>query len=325
MTAPPFNSLFRPSRWLSNGHLQTILPTMLPTLPLVETAPQTVETLDDDFLELLWTSPSADPDMPLLLILHGLEGSLRSHYVRLLLRQTQQLGWQGLLMYFRSCGKQHNRQLHTYHAGATWDLAFLLAWLRKRFPKRKIYASGYSLGGNVLLKYLGETGARSLIDRAVASSVPFDLGLSASRLRKGLSRIYQRYLLSQLRSKIQQKFADWPKNLPFDLEELAKQQDFRGFDNHITAPLHGFLNAEDYYTQCSCRQFLPYIQTPTLIIHAWDDPMIPPSAIPEMEELPDAVRFELARHGGHVGFINGGHPMKPTYWLQGRITEFLNS
>ena len=258
----------------------------------------------------------------IVLVLHGLEGSLESHYIGGLLTTLAGDGYNAGLMYLRNCGEEQNRLARSYHSGETGDLDFVVQHILKKFPGQQLVVIGFSLGGNILLKWLGEQKESSSLHSAIAISVPFDLNSAALNLEKGLSRIYQRYLLKKLRNSVRKKATRHPPPVP--LERLHELQTFRQFDNGITAPLHGFRDVDDYYTQSSSKQFLKDIRTPTLIIQAKDDPFLPAEALPVESELSPSVTLELSSKGGHVGFISGVNPLNPQYWLEHRILLFLS-
>ena len=176
------------------------------------------------------------------------------------------------------------------------------------------------MGGNLLLKWLGEQKLQTLLKRAVAVSVPFLLNDCAEKLEQGLSRIYQTYLLRLLHKKYNDKFSNITSPLAVNVKSLTT---FRAFDDQVTAPLNGFNGVDDYYGRCSCRSFLINIQTPTLILHSKDDPFMFTTTIPAVDEISDLVTLELTDGGGHVGFIGGNNPFYPEYWLESRITQFL--
>ncbi len=309
---------FHPPPWLRNPHLQTLLPVLLSRWRYLPSPTwQTLPTRDGDFIDLAWFHGSSD--MPLVLMLHGLEGSLRSHYIHALPPVLAACRLQGVLMHFRGCSGRHNRLNRAYHSGDSTDLAWVLECLRARFPGRRMMAVAYSLGGNVLLKYLGETGSNSLLDVGVAVSVPFELAHSARRLRQGFSRVYERVLLNSLIRRLRHKSRHRP--MPLDTKGLSANMGFHAFDECVTAPLHGFRDADDYYRHCSSRQYLHGVRRPALIIQARDDPFLPPEAIPSAEELADSIRLELAEHGGHVGFYS----LRERDWLAHRIGRFLQS
>jgi len=258
---------------------------------------------------------------PRILLLHGLEGSVRSGYCRGLLAALERAGLAATLMHFRGCGGTPNRLPRTYHAGDTADLRHLVGVLRARAPSAPLAAVGYSLGGNVLLKYLGEEGGETPLVAAVAVSVPFELIQCAIRMQQGFSRAYQRYLLWGLREKIRTKFAHGP--CPISLDGLDGLWDFHDFDDRITAPLHGMSGVEEYYRRASSRQFLRGIAIPTLLLQAVDDPFLHPAALPLSTDLAPAVTLELSPHGGHVGFVEGDIPGQADYYLDRRIPAFL--
>ena len=310
-------SIFKPAWYLRNRHLQTIWPKYRKR-PDIELQLERLETNDDDFLDLVWTKQT---DGPIVVILHGLEGNLESHYVKNLLEKFYAMGWNAVLMHFRGCSGEPNRQARGYHSGETSDMGFLFKTISERYPGKPISAAGFSLGGNALLKYLGEQQENSLLKAACAISVPFELAKSAVTLKQGFSRIYQKYLIDSLQKKVRKKFKTL--TCPIDISELETWNDFYTLDNNLTAPLHGFDGADDYYSRCSSRQFLKTIVTPTLIIQAKDDPFLPKSAIPEENELSNSVTLELSEHGGHVGFVQNDGLLKLDYWLDTRIPEFL--
>ena len=310
---------YRPRWWLPEGHSQTLWAALARRPPLPPIARERLELQDGDFLDLVH---AGDPAQPGVLILHGLEGSLESPYVRALLSAIVAQGWYGVLMHFRGCGGEFNRVPRNYHSGDTRDLTEVLAILRARQPNRVLAAVGYSMGGNVLLKYLGETGASTALVAAAAVSVPFELGRAADRLNRGFSRVYQRHLVGSLQRKLRAKAARMA--YPIDLTELEKWRDFHTYDERVTAPLHGFRDAADYYAKSSCRPFLRHIAIPTLLVHAVDDPFLPPDAIPVASDLAPPVRLELARCGGHVGFMAQRPAGGRHAWLEQRLLDFLS-
>ena len=313
------SSTFRPAWWLPGPHLQTLYPSLFRTRSAPRLARQRLELPDGDFVDLDWTPRTGGM---VVLVLHGLEGNLESHYTGAILRVLAQQGYNAGLLYFRNCSGEPNRLPRSYHSGDTGDLDFAIRHIRQTFPDRDIAVIGYSLGGNVLLKWLGEQTDAAPARTAIAISVPFDLNSAALKLETGLSRIYQRHLLKKLTAAVLRKAPTHPP--PFPLERLQELQTFRQFDNAITAPLNGFRDVDDYYDGSSCRQYLHDIRTPTLIIQARDDPFLPPAALPSEDDLGPAVTLELARHGGHVGFITGSNPLQPRYWLEQRILQHLS-
>jgi len=224
-------------------------------------------------------------------------------------------------MHWRGCSGEPNRLERSYHSGATDDIGFMVELLQQRFPGGPISAIGFSLGANALLKYLGEQGSHCALKSAVAVCPPLVLQVGANKLNKGIGRGYQRFLIGLMREQIDAKNALYPNlNLP---EVDDSNDNFWKIDNTYTAPVHGFKDVHDYYTQCSARQYLKNISAPTHIIYAIDDPFFTKEVIPTEAELSKSVTLELPKHGGHVGFISGSVPFKPTYWLDGRIVEVL--
>jgi len=257
-----------------------------------------------------------------VVILHGLEGSSSSHYVRALAHNLEAAGICSVVMHQRGCGGEPNRLARFYHAGETDDLRFVLERCRRRRPGGRLYAIGFSLGGNMLLKWLGESGD-ALLDAAAAVSVPFRLDYGARRLEKGVSRLYQAYLVRGMKRSVARKRRRMTH--PVDPRELAACRTFEQIDTTLTAPLHGFRDAWDYYERSSCRQFLAGIETPTLVVHALDDPFMTPAAAPEAAELGPGITLELSEHGGHCGFVAGAVPLRPQYWLDRRLPAYIRS
>jgi predicted alpha/beta-fold hydrolase len=311
-------SAFRPAWWLPGPHLQTLYPSLLRRRRHPDLKRERLELPDGDFIDLDWTQ---NDGRALVLVLHGLEGSLESHYTGAILAALVDAGHRAVLMYFRGCSGEPNRRARSYHSGDTADLRTVLAHLAVRPAPQPLAIIGYSLGGNVLLKALGEGTGMDAVRTAVAVSVPFDLDRAAWRLGQGFSRIYQRYLLDRLRRSYRAKL--FVHAMPVSPERLEALDTFRLFDDEVTAPLHGFRDVDDYYGRSSSRQYLRAITTPTLILHAADDPFIPEDAIPADGELGSGVTLELSRRGGHVGFVAGGLPFRARYWLETRICAHL--
>jgi hypothetical protein len=309
---------FHPAWWLPGPHGQTLWPALFRFKPRLALRRERVELPDGDFLDLDWTNGEQGP---IVLVLHGLEGSSDSGYARGLLSRVAAHGWRGVVMHFRGCSGEPNRRTRSYTAGDTRDLAHVVGLLRQRDPASPLACVGYSLGGNMLLKWLGETGSTAL-DAAVAVSVPFLLDSAAQRMRRGFSRLYQRHLLAHLRAHYRRK-QQKGLALPLPLRDMARLRDFYAFDDRVTAPLHGYAGVHDYYARASCRRYLRGIRAPTLVIHALDDPFMLPSVIPQADELSDSTTLELSRHGGHVGFVSGAWPGRADYWLEQRIPAFL--
>lgn len=318
---------FQPAWWLPGPQLQTLWPALRPPPGPVPAPNERFITADGDFIELYRAGP---PTGPLVLLLHGLTGSSRSGYILRLQKALLSRGWRTLAMNFRGCGSRPNDSARSYHSGDTFDLDALYRHLRGAEPATPIAAVGFSLGGNVLLKWLAECAPRIDLVAACAVSVPFRLDLCASRLDRGFSRVYRDRLLRELRDYLAIKTAHLARTGRADearrLEVLGDLRDVRSFwdyDTRVVARLYGYRDAAHYYAECSCRRFLRAIETPTLIIHADDDPFTVPEAVPAADELAPAVRLEVTRGGGHVGFVAGRSPRRPDYWLNRRIPAFL--
>lgn len=313
-------SLFKASWWLSSPHLQTLWPTLC-RRPIKNflLRRERFELPDGDFLDLDWSHHKTGP---IVLILHGFEGSIESPYAKGMLQVIHHRGWRGVFMHFRCCSGEYNRLPRIYHSGETGDVAAVISALRAREPSTPIAAIGFSLGGNVLLKWLGETGQGNPLIAAVAISVPFELHKAAARVDHGFSKLYQWHLLKSARKKIEKKFQRMPA--PFPLPILSKIRSIRDFDDKVTAPLHGFMDASDYYARSSSRQYLNNVHVPTLVLQAKDDPFMTKDLLPTKDELSPYITFELTEKGGHVGFVTGKFPWKAEYWLEKRVPLYLS-
>ena len=312
---PIVDSDFRPAWWLRGPHAQTLWP-VLRRRPQLDIVKERVELADGDFIDLAW---SGSEERPIVMLLHGLEGGLDSHYVRGIMQALNRQGFRACLMHFRGCSGEPNRLPIAYHSGKTDDPAEIMAHIERRHGP-VFGAVGVSLGGNVLLKWLGEMGGQCPLQRAAVMSVPFVLNDAALRLRNGMSRIYERYLVSSLQRSFRRKFARMPCPIDVNVDRLNT---FRRFDDQVTAKLHGFDGVDDYYNEASSRQYIPRIRIPTLILHAVDDPFMYPDTAPAASELPPQVTLELTSHGGHVGFIAGRWPGLADYWGERRLAEWL--
>ena len=317
-------SAFRPAWWIPGPHLQTTWGKLLrrhPTLPLVT---ERWETPDRDFLEL-HRLPGA-PGEPRLLILHGLEGSPRSHYARGMLLQAMRRGWPADVLVFRSCGSEPNRLVRSYHSGETTDLAFVVRQLVRQSPDTPLFITGVSLGGNVLLKWLGERGADvpPELRAAVAISVPFDLARSTRHIDRGFSRVYQAHFLRSLKRKAHEKRRRFPDAISASAVDRART--LYEYDDAVTAPVHGFWDADDYYERSSSIRWIERIRLPTLLLSAVDDPFLPPDvldAVAAIARRTPALHLEFPKRGGHVGFIGGRIPWRPFYYAEWRALTFL--
>jgi predicted alpha/beta-fold hydrolase len=262
-----------------------------------------------------------------LVFLHGLEGGVHSHYVANLFAEAARRGWSADLVLFRGCGAELNRAPRFYHSGETSDFDFALRRIVAERPNAPIGLAGVSLGGNVLLKWLGERSHDDIptaVRGAVAVSVPFDLARGCRHLSRGFSHVYERFFLRSLIAKTRQKLARHPDLC--DAAALARVRTLWDFDDVVTAPLHGFRDALDYYTQSSSIRFLSRIRVPTLLLSAVDDPFLPPKVLDAVRSIGrenDALELEFVQRGGHVGFVSGRVPWRPIYYAEWRIADFL--
>ena len=314
---------YRPAWWLPGGHLQTLWGKFAPMAFVPPATVERLEMADGDLVEL---HTVGSPDAPRrLLLLHGLEGSIRSHYVRRILAMAATRNWGATLMVFRGCGSTPNTARRFYHSGDTSDLNRVFHTLRARWPTAEWHCLGVSLGGNVLLKWLGETGGADCVRRAAAVSVPFDLAASARHISRGFARVYDRNFLRTLRHKALAKLALYPGL--FDREALVRARSVYDFDDAVTAPVHGFADAEDYYARSSSIRFLSGIRVPTLLLSAENDPFLPSEVLAraaiEARSNP-ALRVEFHSRGGHVGFVGGFVPGRPRYYAERRSFQFFD-
>ncbi len=284
------------------------------------------ETPDGDFLEIARLVGTAGPRAPRLLLLHGLEGGMHSHYARAMFREASQRGWAADLLLFRSCGTEPNRLPRSYHSGETTDPLWIIEQLVHEFPHAPLGLMGVSLGGNVLCKLLGEQSTRlpAQVVGAVAMSVPFDLARASRHLGRGFGAIYEKFFLKSLIPKALSKIDRHPELAP--LRHVAAARTLWAFDDAFTAPLHGYRDAADYYARASALPFLANIRLPTLLLNAEDDPFLPADVLTEVREAVrhnEHVEIEFPARGGHVGFTAGRRPWNPWYYGEWRAAEFL--
>ncbi len=319
---------YRSAWWIPGAHAQTLWGRIFRHRAPIHTRVERWNTPDDDFLEIhrLDAPAGSSPNTPHVAIFHGLEGSIRSHYAQGLLGEMHRRGWSADLVIWRSCGSEPNRARRFYHSGETGDLAFALEHMSAERPCAPLAAVGVSLGGNVLLKFLGEQGdaARNLLFAAAGVSVPFDLGRGSDNINLGFSKIYQKYFLDSLKRKAIEKQTRYP-DLP-TAGQVNAIATLRGFDDTLTAPIHGFNDAVDYYSRSSSIHYIPDISVNTLLLNAVDDPFLPADVLDQVATIARSNRrltLDFPAHGGHAGFIGGGNPFRPVYYLQRRVGEFL--
>ena len=317
---------YRPAWFAPGPHARTLWARLFRRVALPPVERLRWDTPDGDFVDVV-RLPASAPERPRVVLLHGLEGTSRSPYARGLLHEIARRGWGADLMLFRSCSGELNRTRRFYHSGETGDLAWVIDRLVAEFPAAPIGLAGVSLGGNVLLKYLGERGddVHPRIVAAAAVSVPFDLGRGSRRIGRGFGRVYEHYFLDSLKRKTREK-ARVHADL-VDLGRLDRVRTLLEFDDLVTGPLHGFESADDYYARSSSLHFLARIRRPTLLLSAIDDPFLPHEVL---DEVRDAARdnacltTEFPAKGGHVGFVAGRNPWRPFYYAEWRVTDFLS-
>ncbi|MCI0734518.1 MAG: hydrolase [Methylococcaceae bacterium] len=320
------NHSFQAAWWICNPHLQTIVPAFRRIhAPVRQRA--TVHTPDGDFLDLDWGTGRYKE---IVILLHGLTGSSRSSYILGLQNALMQAGFRTVALNFRGCSGRPNNRANAYHSGETGDLDHVYRCIRASEPDTPIAAVGFSLGGNVLLKWLGEKAEALDLFAAAAVSVPFELHKCADRMDKGFSRLYRNSLLNELNRYMSAKYCHLETiGLHDEARKIAAMGDlsvlrsFWDYDDRVIAPLYGFRDVHDYYAQCSSRRFLKAIRVPTLVLQSLDDPFLTPDVVPDRGELADPIELEISPRGGHVGFVSGSIPGKPRYWLEHKIPGFL--
>ena len=315
--------------WLLGGHLQTIHAATLASTPEVSYRRERWELPDGDFVDVDWVDPSnaeqnspADlpPNLPIVVLFHGLEGNSQSGYAKALMASVKAKGWRGVVIHFRGCSGEPNRLPRVYYAGDTPEIQLLLSRVREHAPQAPIYATGVSLGANALLKWLGESGekAKSIINKAVAISAPMDLATSATALDTGLNRIlYTPRFVDSMRPKALAMSERFPGLLNVDKVKTAKT--IHDIDNAVTAVLYGAKDADDYYAKNASKPWLNQIRLPTLILNAKNDPFIPAETLPTATEVSEFVTLEYPETGGHVGFSGRDN------WLPNRLLEFFQA
>ena len=317
--------------WLPGGHLQTLYAVPFARRARVSYRRERWETPDADFVDLDWLTPDAAglssqgsaERTPLVVLFHGLEGCSGSHYAHALMAAVGAMGWHGVVVHFRGCSGSANRLPRAYHSGDGAELDWMLRRLRAHHSA-PVYAAGVSLGGNVLLKWLGERGpeASGIVARAAAVSAPVDLMAAGDALGRGFNLVYTRVFLSTLKKKSLEKLEAHPGI--YEAAHVRRAGTLRAFDNVVTAPLHGFRDTDDYWTRASSKPLLKHIAVPTLMVNARNDPFLPESALPRRSEVSPAVTLDFPAEGGHVGFVSGPFPGNLA-WLPNRILDFFGS
>ncbi|MEP6998661.1 MAG: alpha/beta fold hydrolase [Betaproteobacteria bacterium] len=309
-------------RWLAGAHAQTIYPALRAQPPLALRR-ERVDTPDGDFVDFDWQDPDgATPETATVVLFHGLEGNSASHYARALMRRLQAMGWRGVIPHFRGCSGEPNRRPRAYHSGDYAEIGWMLATVRGCLPAAPLYAVGVSLGGSALLNWLGreEQRAVSTLVAAAAVSAPIDLAAAGVAIGQGFNRIYARHFLSTLVPKALAMAHRFPGTL--DAAAVRRATSMRAFDDVVTAPLHGFGGADDYWQRASSKPWLGGVAVPTLVLNAKNDPFIPASSLPGADQVSRAVTLEQPAHGGHAGFAMPPFPGS-LGWLPSRLLQFF--
>ena len=316
---------YRAPWWLPGGNLQTLYAALLAPRASVRLERERWDTPDGDFVDVDFL-PGAS-NAPFVVLFHGLEGSARSHYVQAIMAALARIGWRGAVPHFRSCGGELNRLARAYHSGDSAEIGWMLERFHARIQTRAagapLFAIGVSLGGNALLKWLGERGddAREIVRAAAAVSAPLDLAAGADAIERGFALLYAKAFLRTLTPKVLAKAVRHPGEI--DVVSVRSVRTLREFDQAYTAPVHGCRDANDYYRRSSAKPLLRAIAVPTLVLNARNDPFLPGRHLPRPDEVSSCVTLETPAAGGHVGFVTGSFPGRLD-WLPERIIAFFN-
>lgn len=317
--------VFNPSFPLGNQHIQTLYAPLFRQQPTPKVEIERFELDDGDFVDCYWNEKRPlGNNCSIVILFHGLAGSFESPYIQGVMRALAKKGFASVLMHFRGCSGEANRLPRAYHSGETGDAKAWIEHLHKEYPNSKLYAVGYSVGGNMLLKLLGEEGNATLLSSAISVSAPMDLNITAKRINQGFSKRYQKHLLAPLKVTLLEKYDRFEMELLIghSRKEIEEIQTIEEFDEKYTAPINGFTSAKDYYSKCSAKQFLKNIKVPTMIVHALDDPFMTPAILPREDEVSKFVSLNILEQGGHVGFVNGTL-FSPRYWLEETIVNYF--
>lgn len=312
---------YRSPAWLRGQHPQTIIPAGWPGIRLPSYRRERWATPDGDFVDLDWVDADT-VESPLVVLFHGLEGNSESHYARTIMAEVKRRDWRGVVPHFRGCSGEINRAPRFYHSGDSAEIDWILCRLAAQFPLAPMHALGVSLGGNALLRWLGERqeDAGKLITTAAAISAPVDLASGGAALAKGFNRFYTQLFLRTLKPKCEEKLSQFPGL--FDPVAMRAARTLHEFDDVVTAPLHGYRDADDYWKRASSKSILGAIAVPTLVLNAKNDPFMPASALPQPGDVSQSVKLDFQNQGGHVGFFSSGHGI---HWLPQRIVHFLEN
>ncbi|SEN24439.1 YheT family hydrolase [Nitrosomonas marina] len=322
---PLYTEPYVAPKWMPGGNAQTIYPFLMRQKPLFVYRRVRWELDDGDFIDVDWLDGHVDA--PLVIIFHGLEGGSNSHYIISIKNILQRYGWHSVVIHFRGCSGSPNRLPRAYHAGDSAEIDWMVRRIIQEHRQinaeyQPVYAIGVSLGGNALLKWLGEQGseAKNWLNGVAAISVPLDLAAAGAALDSGFNQVYTHHFLSTLKYKAFEKLEKFPGL--FDGKALSKCKSIYEFDNIVTAPLHGFRDTDDYWRQSSSKQWLPHIHVPTLLINACNDPFMPASVLPEGDEVSAAVTRVFPDEGGHAGFVQSPFPGN-FEWLPRSMISFF--
>lgn len=308
--------------WLPGGHAQTIFPALLAPRPSPPLRRERWWLPDGDFLDLDFTDAPQRPPTRLVVMFHGLEGSSASHYAQAMMQACIDLGWQGVVAHFRGCSGEMNLAARTYHSGETSDPDHVLRTLAARHPELPRHAVGVSLGGNALVKWLGEQGsaAARLIESAAVFCPPQDLHAGAVALSGGFNLVYMNNFLKTMKRKALAKLEQHPGL--YDRDRVLAARNFFDFDNDVVAPVNGFADCHDYWRKCSCKGFLAQVQLPLLVVNALNDPFMPARVLARPEQVSRFVQLYYPPEGGHVGFLSGRFPGSLN-WLPQAAARFF--
>ncbi|WP_373054826.1 hydrolase [Vibrio salinus] len=317
---------FQSAQHYSNTHIQTVLPKLLRRTPLFSPFWQTLPLPDNDFLDIAWSEAphrTTSTTRPIFILFHGLEGHFSSPYANGLMHAFSKQGWLSVMMHFRGCSGRSNNYARAYHSGQIQDTRFFIESIHNRFPENPKVAVGVSLGGNMLANYLSQYENDTFLNGAAIISAPFELSSCSNRVNRGVSKIYQNYLLHSLKRNALNKADLIHQALKLSKPQIKAIKTLREFDNLLTAPLHHFKDAEDYYHQCSAISKIHNIRIPSLIIHSKDDPFMD-SQVVLSSPLPEHIHYYLTEHGGHVGFVEK-HNGKLNLWLERSLPLYFDS
>lgn len=314
---------YRAPAWLPGGHAQTIWPIVRKGAP-PSYRRERWDTPDGDFIDVDWLATPEEAGAPLVVLFHGLEGSSASHYAAALMQALARRGWGGAVPHFRGCSGEPNRLPRAYHSGDSAEIDWILQRLRRLFPQRRLFAAGVSLGGNALLKWAGEQedSARDVVQALAAVCAPLDLTAAGQALQQGFSLVYAKRFLVTLKANSRAKLARFPGL--FDERRMLAAKTLYDFDDAVTAPVHGFRDAADYWRRASSKPWLGGVRLPALVLNALNDPFLPRLALPGPQQVAASIRLEYPEAGGHVGFVSGAFPGH-LGWLPQRLLDFFDS